>query len=64
MKGGNCSVLTDQSGNSLGLQERLHRALAFNDEYYKDEGSHEIPEMGRKEREQLIDYDIRFVNIN
>ena len=43
----------------------MHRALVFNDEYYKDKENHDILlEMERKEREQFIEYNIRFVSVN
>lgn len=64
MEGRNYSVMADQKDQPLNLEERLHRALVFNDEYYNDEENHEIMEMGRKEREQLIEYNIRFVTVN
>ena len=64
MEDRNYSVLTDHSDKFLSLEERLHKALVFNDEYYQDEENHEITEIGRKEREQFIEYNIRFVSVN
>ena len=65
MEDRNYSVMIDQSDQPLSLEERLHKALVFNDEYYKDKENHDILlEMERKEREQFIEYTIRFVSVN
>ena len=65
MEDRNYSVMIDQSDKLLCLEQRLHRALVFNDEYYKDKENHDILlEMERKEREQFIEYNIRFVSVN
>ena len=65
MEDRNYSVMIDHSDQPLCLEQRLHKALVFNDEYYKDIENHDILlEMERKEREQFIEYNIRFVSVN